>query len=389
VAGAGSLRVRVAAIGAAIVVVLGVGTWFVMSRASAQPGHRAPASQHLAAKTRPAAAALKVVSVSPAPHGRHADGASPIRVVFSAALAAGSPMPAVRPAIPGRWEHVSATTVEFLPRRGFEPHTRVRVSIPAGPSGMRSAGGGQLAAPVTVSYRTGTFKVLRLEQLLAQLGYLPLTWAPAAGTTPVPQASRRDQLSAAYRPPAGTFTWEPGYPAELTSFWQPGHLNEIVTGAVMAFEADHGLTMDGVAGPQVWSALLRAAEKGEDNTHGYTYALARESSPETLTVWHDGKVILRSLANTGIPAAPTTIGTSPVYLRYQNQIMRGTNPDGTKYADPVSWVAYFRAGEAIHYFPRASYGWPQSLGCVELPWAQAKYVWPYLTYGTLVTVAAG
>ena len=48
--------------------------------------------------------------------------------------------------------------------------------------------------------------------------------------------------------------------------------------------------------------------------------------------------------------------------------MKGTNPDGTKYADPVTWVAYFRAGEAVHYFPRGSYGSLQSLGCVELPW---------------------
>jgi peptidoglycan hydrolase-like protein with peptidoglycan-binding domain len=381
------LRARIAAVGAAIAVVLGVGTWFVMNRASAQLGHQAPASHHLAARIRHVVP-LRVVSVSPAAHARHADGASPIRVVFSAALAADSPMPSVRPAIPGHWKRVSATTVEYLPRRGFLPRTRVRVKIPAGPSGMRSASGGQLAIPVSVSYRTGTFKVLRLEQLLAQLGYLPVTWAPAPGSSPVPRASRRAQLSAAYRPPAGTFTWQAGYPAELTGFWRPGHLNEIVTGAVMAFEADHGLAMDGVAGPEVWSVLLRAAEKGEDNTHGYTYALARETSPETLTVWHDGKVILHTLANTGIPAAPTTIGTSPVYLRYQNQIMRGTNPDGTKYADPVAWVAYFRAGEAIHYFPRASYGWPQSLGCVELPWTQAKDVWPYLTYGTLVTVAA-
>ena len=66
--------------------------------------------------------------------------------------------------------------------------------------------------------------------------------------------------------------------------------------------------------------------------------------------------------------------------------MKGTNPDGSKYADPVAWVAYFHGGEAVHNFPRYSYGFPQSLGCVELPWAPAKRVWPYLTYGTLVTV---
>jgi hypothetical protein len=42
----------------------------------------------------------------------------------------------------------------------------------------------------------------------------------------------------------------------------------------------------------------------------------------------------------------------------------------------------------VHYFPRYSYGFQQSLGCVELPWTAAEKAWPYLTYGSLVTVAA-
>jgi hypothetical protein len=43
----------------------------------------------------------------------------------------------------------------------------------------------------------------------------------------------------------------------------------------------------------------------------------------------------------------------------------------------------------VHYFPRGSYGWPQSLGCVELNLSNAAQAWPYLTYGSLVTVTAG
>ena len=98
--------------------------------------------------------------------------------------------------------------------------------------------------------------------------------------------------------------------------------------------------------------------------------------------------MLHTLANTGIPGRITNVGTFPVYLRYLNQIMRGTNPDGSKYADPVKYVSYFNGSDAVHYFPRASYGFQQSLGCVELPYAQAKAVWPFMTYGTLVTVTA-
>jgi len=44
---------------------------------------------------------------------------------------------------------------------------------------------------------------------------------------------------------------------------------------------------------------------------------------------------------------------------------------------------------AVHWYPRASYGFPQSLGCVELPSSAAKTAWQYLSYGTLVTVQPG
>ncbi len=128
-------------------------------------------------------------------------------------------------------------------------------------------------------------------------------------------------------------------------------------------------------------------EAQQDNPNGYTYAIASKALPERLTIWHDGHQVLSSAANTGIPIDPTADGTFPVYLRYRYQIMLGTNPDGSHYADPVQFVAYFSAGEAVHYFPRYSYGWPQSLGCVELPLAAAADAWPYLTYGSLVTVS--
>jgi hypothetical protein len=137
----------------------------------------------------------------------------------------------------------------------------------------------------------------------------------------------------------------------------------------------------------VWTDLLQATVTQQDNPNGYTYAIASEVVPETLTIWHDGQDVFSSLTNTGIPIAPTSDGTFPVYLRYRFQVMRGINPDGTHYADPVQYVSYFQAGEAVHYFPRYSYGFPQSLGCVELPLASAAQAWPYLTYGSLVTVS--
>jgi peptidoglycan hydrolase-like protein with peptidoglycan-binding domain len=389
--GVGLLRGRLLVLAMAIVAVLATGTWFALTRAAAQDsvGHGRTAAPRPAASVQPQAVSqqpLQVVSVTPASHSRDVNGASPVRVVFSAAVATDSPRPRVSPRIAGHWRQVSADTLEFVPRRAFAPQTLVRLRVPAGPQGIRSAAGGLLAQPVSARFRTGEFATLRLQQLLAQLGYLPLNWAPVTAE-PSP-ANANAQLSAAFSPPLGKFTWQSGYPKRLRTFWKLGGPSLILHGAVMAFESDHGMTMDGQAGPQVWSAVLTAVARAQDNSHGYTYALASEKSPEKLTVWHNGHVVLRSLANTGIPVAPTTIGTAAVYLRYKFQIMKGTNPDGTKYADPVSWVAYFRAGEAVHYFPRGSYGFPQSLGCVELPYSDARNAWPYLTFGSLVTVAA-
>jgi hypothetical protein len=80
-------------------------------------------------------------------------------------------------------------------------------------------------------------------------------------------------------------------------------------------------------------------------------------------------------------------GTFPVYERFVNTIMSGTNPDGSHYSDPVQYVSYFNGGDAVHYFPRGAFGFQQSLGCVELPYDQAKAAYPYLTYGSLVTVS--
>ena len=386
-----NLRGRIVAIGGAIVFLLVAGVWIALTHASAQPA---------AANTRPAATAspssqvpsgpLQLVSKTPASGATGVSGTTDIKIQFSAPLAANSPLPAVRPSIAGSWQGTGTSTLQFVPTKGFYQHTRVIVTIPGGPMGVRSAHGSLLGTSVKVRFRIGAYQSARLAQLLAQLGYLPLTWTASPGATVPAATDAAGQITAAYNPPQGSFSWQAGYPSELQQFWQNGALTgKIMQGAVMAFESDHGLAVDGVVGSQVWSAVLRAVAAGQANPHGYTYAIAREGSPETLTIWHNGHVVLRTLANTGIAVAPTTIGTAAVYLRYYFQIMKGKNPDGSKYADPVYYVAYFRAGEAVHFFNRGSYGWPQSLGCVELPFADAKKAYPYLTYGSLVTVARG
>ena len=110
------------------------------------------------------------------------------------------------------------------------------------------------------------------------------------------------------------------------------------------------------------------------------------SSTRSLPRTIHGRVVLKTLVNTGIPGRPTVDGTFPVYLKYYFTYMDGTNPDGSKYHDPVYYANYFNGGDALHQFARYSYGYYQSLGCVELPWSAAKTAYGYLSYGSLVTV---
>lgn len=389
-----------ASAGTVLVAGIGIATF-------AAPGSHAAAlsgNQHTAASTSkahakksavaPLTGPLTIVSVSPSNGDHHANGGAPIKVVFSAPLAANSPMPTLSPHISGTW-HVAGDAAVFAPSTGYQPKTKVTISIPGGATGVAAQGAtqqsttsnyGYLASSARETFTTGSYSTLRLQELLAQLGYLPLSWSASSASGNISPSNSSAQVAAAYSAPQGAFTWNSGYPSKLRQFWKQGSDSLIDQGAIRAFENDHELTMDGYAGSTVWKDLLSAVAKGQHNKHGYTYALASKGSPETLTIWHNGRQVFKNLANTGIPAAPTADGTFPVYLRYYSQIMKGTNPDGSKYADQVYYVAYFNGGDAVHYFDRATYGWPQSLGCVELPWDAAKKAWPYLTYGSLVTV---
>ena len=382
------------AIGGAAVIVLASGGTLVAvsSRASSQTLAPAATSKPVTPskpKPTPVVGPLQLASVTPDRGAKGVNGAAAITVTFSSALAPLTPLPTLSPKIAGSWA-VSGKTATFTPSYGYLPGTTVTLKIPGGPAGMQGLAdsAGVLAQPATVKFTTGTFSTLRLQQVLAQLGYLPLTWTPASVANPVPMTygNLNDQLSAAYAPPAGRFEFQPGYPSELTVQWKAGSDNMLDQGAIRAFQSVEGLTMDGIAGPQVWADLLKAAAKDRTNPNGYTYALANQKYPESLTVWHNGTVIEHTPVNTGIAGRSTQDGTFPVYLRYQFNYMDGTNPDGTKYHDPVYWISYFNGGDAVHYFARAGYGYYQSLGCVEAPWDAAKKVWPYMTYGTLVTV---
>jgi peptidoglycan hydrolase-like protein with peptidoglycan-binding domain len=443
--------------------------------------HRASARSSSVQSLAPASptpkpvAHIRVIAVWPTRGAKEISPSAAIEVRFSAPLAADSPTPRLTPNIPGSWQAVGPYVRRFLPTGHLPLSAKVHLSVPAGSAGAHGRDGGRLAHRYSTSFSVGTpTSVLRLQQLLAELGYLPLSFQPklpatvpasaasgasstaaaspsasagaagqpsvatqgsavpspsAAASSGTPEALASPSPSAAassgtptgspspsssasstpsagatstaglgepsdsalisLEPMAGPFRWRYHHiPRAMSALWQRGVYTTLIKGAVMAFEADHGLADDGVVGPQVWVALLRAAARHQIGRKHYDFIEVSLSVPQMLRVWQDGKVIYRCPANTGIASRPTEAGTFPVFERFVSTTMSGTNPDGSKYSDPgVPYVSYFNGGDAVHGFLRSQYGYPQSLGCVELSYATAAIVFRYDPIGTLVSVS--
>ncbi len=321
-----------------------------------------------------------VLSVlSTAPTGANVDSGSVISVQFSTDLAPGSPLPTLSPPVAGQWAVLSPSLLQYEATAPLVPGTQETITVPDGAHGVVGSRGQHLDAPFTASFTVAPGSTLRLQQMLAELGYLPLNFTAASPLTSPTQEGD---------PQVGTFTWRwANQPASLTSLWTPGTYNVITKGAVMNFESQHNLTVDGIAGPAVWGDVLTAVENGQGDALPYGYVYVSQNLPESATVYQNGVEVYQSVANTGVAGAPTGVGTFPVYARYTVTTMSGTNPDGSKYVDPgIRWVSYFNGGDALHGFPRASYGFPQSDGCVEMPIANAAVIFPLTPLGTLVTV---
>jgi L,D-transpeptidase catalytic domain len=436
-------------VGLLVVAVVAGGTGYVLATRHPRPTHAdAPKGITTRVVTKKAAPApvvpLRVVSVSPRPGAVTVSYEPTITVQLSSPLAASSPLPALSPRVQGSWQEVSPTTLRFAATSNFVPLSTVHLTLPGGANGMRDQSGGSLAASYKAAFRIQQGSVFRLQQLLAQLGYLPVQFIPAstpvgafAGgldsaakstttttrapttttaapttTTAAPTTTTRPPTTTTappttttsppppldseptvaseipLAPEAGRFVWRfPDIPSQLSSLWSPEQMNVITQAAVMQFESAENLGVDGIPGPAVWTALLRAVATRSVDPAPYDYILVSEGSPETLTVWQNGKNVMQVLCNTGIPEAPTEQGTWPVYARYLTTTMSGYNPDGSHYSDPgIPFVSYFHGGDAIHGFLRPGYGYPQSLGCVELSYYDAPLVFPYDPLGTLVTV---
>jgi len=296
-----------------------------------------------------------------------------LRLRFSAPTKATSLPPLTsKPALSMKWQQIAPNAVQAVATSALKPSTTYTFSAPTEVTCAKTCSFISLR-PLVASVSTN---VTWEDQLLAELHYLPLTFTP--GTI---QSYPSEQVN-------GTFTWAyPNLPASLSSRWALGIDNVILRGALMTFQSQLSLPVTGVADATTWSDLISAVNANRIDSASYNYVNVAETLPETLTLYVAGKSFFKTLVNTGIAVVPTEAGTYPVYERFFTTTMSGINPDGTPYSDPdIPWVSYFNGGDALHGFIRASYGWPQSLGCVEMPFAAAKTVFPYTPIGTLVTV---
>lgn len=332
----------------------------------------------------PARAQGPLAMATPAPGSRIGPD-TPIKLTFSRPVSQvlGHHLPRVSPNTSGRWRRAGSHAIVFTPSGyGYGLGTTVKASLPAT---VKLVGAGAGRSRRAASWPVPAGSTLRLQQILAQLGYLPVTWKSKGGAVADTPAA---QAAAAVHPPQGRFSWlYPHVPGSLRAMWAPGTYGSMTKGAVMAFENDHGMPADGIAGPAVWRALITAANADKRATFGYTYVMV-DKATQRLKLWHDGLTLVTAAVNTGIASSPTAAGTFEVYEHIASGTMSGTDPSGSHYDDPnVPWISYFNGGDALHGFYRAQYGYPQSLGCVEMPPNTAEAVWKYTPIGTLVNVA--
>jgi peptidoglycan hydrolase-like protein with peptidoglycan-binding domain len=348
------------------------------------------------------------------PHRAVIDGTLPLRVRLSAPPASFSPRPTLSPAIAGNWSTRGDSEI-FTPSSTLDPCADYTLTVPAASSAVAHS---PLGRPRTVALSVQCPSVRGLQQTLARLGYLPYgahssirarefrddvaaaqtdatgATSAASSSTTAAQASLAgvsatevDRRVAAI----DAFDPSPDAPVAHVSDAPPleyGQLDETTKGALTVFQSEHEIEPTGTPDAATWKALLRAAEKHRRAPSPYTFVTVTESLPETLQVHRDGRVVFSTPANTGVPGAETAQGIFPIYSRFVSTTMTGTDVDGTKYTVPdVPWVNYFNGGDAVHGYPRASYGFPQSNGCVELPIEAAARVYPMLKVGDIVEVS--
>ncbi|MCW3019861.1 MAG: ErfK/YbiS/YcfS/YnhG family protein [Solirubrobacterales bacterium] len=339
----------------------------------------APLGSHVAGEAAPAAP-LPATRLASLPKRVIANGTDPLTVTLSAPVSPTSPPPTLSPKPAGTWRVVGDSEV-FTPVSTLQPCSSYALTVWARTG---STGHAELGRRQTIGLRVACPPLAGLQQALARLGYLAAKLHPRyivhirAGVE-----TRREAAEHAFDPPRGALAADPADAPPV----QMGQLDATTRGALEVYQADRGLQVTGVADSPTWASVLYDETNDRRDRQPYTWVSVSESLPETLAVHRGRRVAFTTPVNTGVPGAETAQGIFPIYSRYVSTTMSGTDVDGTKYVVPdVPWVNYFNGGDAVHGYPRASYGFPQSNGCVELPIEAAHTVFGMLAIGDIVVV---
>jgi hypothetical protein len=315
-----------------------------------------------------------------APSATIVNATEPLRVTLSAPVSPATPPPTLIPAVAGSWSAVGDSEV-FTPASTLEPCTSYALTVWARTA---STGHTQLGRKHIIHLNVACPSLAGLQQALARLGYLGASFRPYYDVHYAPgRETRREAAEHVYHPARGILAPDPSDapPTKL------GQLDATTRGALEVYQADNGLEVTGAPNRSTWLTVLFDLTVGKRDPQPYTWVSVSEALPETLELHHGHHVVFTTPANTGVPGAETEQGIFPIYERFVSTTMAGEDVDGTKYDVPdVPWVNYFNGGDAVHGYPRESYGFPQSNGCVELPIEAAGHIYPMLAIGDIVWV---
>ena len=183
------------AVGVAVVVVAVAVGAFVVGRSAHGPGVSVTAGG--GPTTSVPVAPLTVASSVPASGATQVPSDQVVTVTMSGPVLSGVDSPVFSPPVSGTWRQAGTRSLVFDATAPFLPTSTETLTVPAGSAGPRSAHGGELAAPVTITFGVAQASTERLQQLLAQLDYLPLTFTATGATPPNGGASSQ----------AGAFAW--------------------------------------------------------------------------------------------------------------------------------------------------------------------------------------
>jgi lipoprotein-anchoring transpeptidase ErfK/SrfK len=333
--------------------------------------HAAPATTHAGSARRTTLTHLPLSGVS--------DGTRGVAIRLNGDPAPGTPRPSLTPYTAGRWTDLGDYEF-FRPVSTLQPCATYKLKIPAS---TVADGHRKLGRDERISFTVACPGITAVQEALARLNYLPYSLHGFVGASSDAPLSRALAARRAFDLPNGILRANVHLAPPLTM----GTVDATTTGAMEVFEEDHGLPLSTTPTQQLWTELLADETLAKKNPRPYTWVTVTETIPETLEVHENNRIALTSPANTGVPGAATQTGIFPIYVRYVSTTMIGTNVDGSHYDDPgVPWVNYFNGGDAVHGYPRPTYGVPQSNGCVELPIPTAQVVYGMLQVGDLVIV---